>query len=201
MAMKAAFRPALIALVLALLAQGCADDGAASDNGRRGGFYGGVSGGRYLALNQRSDELRCHRQRWAAHPARSRDPFTALGHPQGRRRAGREFRRRRCTGVARRNRSRRLAGRVRRARRPSLSARQGSRALRVDAAALARSAKPRLYLTIFAPRRDHAAGVRPLRVVSVGRGARSRRQESCADFDVDLTRGSIRGFELKRRSC
>ena len=45
MAMKAAFRPALIALVLTLLAQGCANDGTATDNGKQGGFYGGVSGG------------------------------------------------------------------------------------------------------------------------------------------------------------
>ena len=44
MAMKAAFRPALIALVLALLTQGCVNNGTATDNSKRGGFYGGVLG-------------------------------------------------------------------------------------------------------------------------------------------------------------
>jgi hypothetical protein len=36
---------AVIGLVLALSAAGCADTGAASDNDKRGVFYGGVSGG------------------------------------------------------------------------------------------------------------------------------------------------------------
>jgi hypothetical protein len=44
MATRATFRPLLIALLLALLAQGCANDGTATDSGKRGGFYGGVSG-------------------------------------------------------------------------------------------------------------------------------------------------------------
>jgi hypothetical protein len=34
---------AAIGLLLALLAAGCADTGAASDNDKRGVFYGGVS--------------------------------------------------------------------------------------------------------------------------------------------------------------
>jgi hypothetical protein len=34
-----------IAVLLSLLATGCTDTGAASDNDRHGGFYGGVSGG------------------------------------------------------------------------------------------------------------------------------------------------------------
>jgi hypothetical protein len=36
---------ALLALLVSLLMAGCADNGAASDNQRRGGFYGGISGG------------------------------------------------------------------------------------------------------------------------------------------------------------
>jgi hypothetical protein len=36
---------AVIGLLLALLTAGCADTGAASDNDKRGVFYGGVSAG------------------------------------------------------------------------------------------------------------------------------------------------------------
>jgi hypothetical protein len=36
---------AVIWLLLSLLAAGCADTGGASDNDRRGVFYGGISGG------------------------------------------------------------------------------------------------------------------------------------------------------------
>jgi len=43
--MKSTRWPALIGLLLALLAAGCANDGAASDNDRHGSFYGGISGG------------------------------------------------------------------------------------------------------------------------------------------------------------
>ena len=41
------FWPALIGLLLSLLAAGCAESesGAASDNDKHSGFYGGVSGG------------------------------------------------------------------------------------------------------------------------------------------------------------
>jgi len=37
--------PILLWLLVSLLSAGCADNGAASDNGKRGGFYGGISGG------------------------------------------------------------------------------------------------------------------------------------------------------------
>jgi hypothetical protein len=37
--------PVLLGLLLALSAAGCADDRAASDGDKRGGFYGGVSAG------------------------------------------------------------------------------------------------------------------------------------------------------------
>lgn len=37
--------PALCGLLASLLTAGCADSGAASDNDKRGGFYGGMSGG------------------------------------------------------------------------------------------------------------------------------------------------------------
>jgi hypothetical protein len=43
--MRAALRPLLIGVVLATLAHGCADIGTSSESDRRGGFYGGVSGG------------------------------------------------------------------------------------------------------------------------------------------------------------
>jgi hypothetical protein len=43
--MNAARWPALLGLLLALLAAGCADDRDASDSDKRGGFYGGVSAG------------------------------------------------------------------------------------------------------------------------------------------------------------
>jgi hypothetical protein len=36
---------AVMGLVLSLLTAGCADSGSASDNDKRGGFYGGVSAG------------------------------------------------------------------------------------------------------------------------------------------------------------
>jgi hypothetical protein len=36
---------AVLGLLLSLLVAGCADTGAASDNDRRGVFYGGISGG------------------------------------------------------------------------------------------------------------------------------------------------------------
>jgi hypothetical protein len=36
----------MIVLLLPLLVAGCADTGAASDNDKRGVFYGGISGGR-----------------------------------------------------------------------------------------------------------------------------------------------------------
>jgi len=38
-------RIAVIWFLLSLLVAGCADTGAASDNDRRGVFYGGISGG------------------------------------------------------------------------------------------------------------------------------------------------------------
>ena len=37
---------AFIGLLLSLAVTGCADTGAASDNDKRGVFYGGISGGR-----------------------------------------------------------------------------------------------------------------------------------------------------------
>jgi hypothetical protein len=37
--------PLLLGLLVLLLAPACADNGSASDNDRRGGFYGGISGG------------------------------------------------------------------------------------------------------------------------------------------------------------
>ena len=37
---------ALIGIVLSLAIAGCADTSAASDNDKRGVFYGGISGGR-----------------------------------------------------------------------------------------------------------------------------------------------------------
>jgi hypothetical protein len=43
--MKALRWLALIGLLLSLLAAGCADSGAASDNDKHNGFYGGISGG------------------------------------------------------------------------------------------------------------------------------------------------------------
>jgi len=36
---------AVLGLLLCLLTSGCADSGSSSDNDKRGGFYGGVSGG------------------------------------------------------------------------------------------------------------------------------------------------------------
>ncbi len=45
-AMEARCWFALIALVLSLAISGCADTSAASDDDKRGVFYGGVSGGR-----------------------------------------------------------------------------------------------------------------------------------------------------------
>jgi len=44
-AMGARFWFALIGMVLSLAMGGCADTSAASDNDKRGVFYGGVSGG------------------------------------------------------------------------------------------------------------------------------------------------------------
>jgi hypothetical protein len=35
----------LLGLLMALLITGCADSGDSSDNDRRGGLYGGISGG------------------------------------------------------------------------------------------------------------------------------------------------------------
>jgi hypothetical protein len=43
--MNGARWPALLGLLLVLFAFGCADDRAASDGDKRGGFYGGVSAG------------------------------------------------------------------------------------------------------------------------------------------------------------
>jgi hypothetical protein len=43
--MKATRWPALIGLLLSLMTAGCANDGAASDNAKNTGFYGGASGG------------------------------------------------------------------------------------------------------------------------------------------------------------
>jgi hypothetical protein len=43
--MKKRFWFSVIALMLSLTAVGCADPGSASDNGKRGVFYGGVSAG------------------------------------------------------------------------------------------------------------------------------------------------------------
>jgi len=38
--------PVMLSLLMSLLwAAGCADDGAAAENGRHGSFYGGISGG------------------------------------------------------------------------------------------------------------------------------------------------------------
>ena len=37
--------PALIGLLLSLLAAGCAANGESADSDKRGGFYGGISGG------------------------------------------------------------------------------------------------------------------------------------------------------------
>ena len=42
--MKALRRPALIGLLISLLAAGCVDSDAASDKDRHGSFYGGISG-------------------------------------------------------------------------------------------------------------------------------------------------------------
>jgi hypothetical protein len=43
--MKITRWPYLFGLLLALLTAGCAANGSVSDNDRRGGFYGGISGG------------------------------------------------------------------------------------------------------------------------------------------------------------
>jgi hypothetical protein len=43
--MKMARWSALLALVVSLFSAGCANDGAASNNDRQGGFYGSISGG------------------------------------------------------------------------------------------------------------------------------------------------------------
>ena len=43
--MKRRFWFSVIALMLSLMAAGCADPGSASDNDKRGVFYGGVSAG------------------------------------------------------------------------------------------------------------------------------------------------------------
>jgi hypothetical protein len=37
--------PILLGLLMVLLAAGCADSSASPDSDKRGGFYGGVSGG------------------------------------------------------------------------------------------------------------------------------------------------------------
>ncbi len=37
--------PVLIGMLVALLSAGCADNGGASGDDKRGGFYGGISGG------------------------------------------------------------------------------------------------------------------------------------------------------------
>lgn len=43
--MRTRFWLALIAVSLSLLAAGCADTGAGSDDDKRGSFYGGITGG------------------------------------------------------------------------------------------------------------------------------------------------------------
>ena len=103
------------------------------------------------------------------------DQLAALGHPEGHRRAGRELRGGGGARIAGGNRAHRVRSRAAAAWRPSLSPRQGPRAVLLGLARHARPEKTGLHV-VFSAGRPDGAGIRPVRAVLPRRSRDSGRQ-------------------------